>query len=110
MMKFSKSRKHSRNVRIFLFMAIFAMMFNITVYADPPPGVETGNMNTLLTLIFWLVRIIIGVGGGIPSLIKVVQGKVDENPRDFNIGVASVSLIQSIFAPGAGAVGAATGG
>ena len=45
------------------------------------------NMNLLVNIIFWAVRLIIVGVGVVPALIKIVQGQSDENPRDRNAGM-----------------------
>lgn len=68
----------------------------VPAFADPkfnegaPANVNTDSMDGLVTIVFWAVRIIIGAAGGIPSIIKIVQGQTDENPRDRNSGIAGV--------------------
>lgn len=66
--------------------------------AAAPAGVDTSTMDTLVTLIFWAVRLIILAVGGIPSLVKIVQGQADKNPRDRNAGIAGVAITGIIFA------------
>lgn len=61
-------------------------------FGDTPDDVDPSNMSALLSIIFWLVRIIIACIGIIPGIIKIVQGQSDENPRDRNSGIVSVVL------------------
>ncbi|WP_303819200.1 hypothetical protein [Ruminococcus flavefaciens] len=64
-----------------------------------PSGVGgTNTKNTLINLIFWIVRIAIVVIGGVPAIIKIVQGSSDENPRDRNAGFATLGIVAAAFA------------
>lgn len=65
-----------------------------------PDGVSSGNntMSTLTAVVFWVVRTIILVSGGVPGLIKINQGQADENPRDRNAGIACIVVAGFCFA------------
>lgn len=62
----------------------------VSAFGTPPANVDTSSMDILVTIVFWAVRILIGAAGGIPSVIKIVQGQTDENPRDRNAGIAGI--------------------
>lgn len=62
-----------------------------------PAGVSTGTMTTLMSIVFWAVRVIVIVIA-IPGVIKIVQGQADENPRDRNAGIATVAIAGICFA------------
>lgn len=57
-----------------------------------PAGVETDSLSKLVEVVFWVVRIAILGVGGIPSVLKIVQGQADENPRDRNAGIAGIVI------------------
>lgn len=63
-----------------------------------PSGANTGTMSTLVTVVFWIVRVAILIIGGAPALIKIVQGQTDENPRDRNAGIAGLVITGAAFA------------
>ena len=63
-----------------------------------PDGTQTGTMSTLVGVVFWIIRIAILIIGGGPSLIKIVQGQTDENPRDRNAGIAGLVVTGAAFA------------
>ena len=63
-----------------------------------PDGTQTGTMTTLVGVVFWIIRIAILIIGGGPSLIKIVQGQTDENPRDRNAGIAGLVVTGAAFA------------
>ena len=58
----------------------------------------TSTMDTIVTIVFWIVRILILAIGGIPSIVKIVQGQTDENPRDRNAGIAALVVTGAAFA------------
>lgn len=64
-----------------------------------PSGIGgTSTMDTIVTIVFWIVRILILAIGGIPSIVKIVQGQTDENPRDRNSGIAALVVTGAAFA------------
>lgn len=78
-----------------------AMMCNTAMCAfaaGEPTAEDKTTMNTLTTLVFWIIRIAILIIGGGPSLIKIVQGQTDENPRDRNAGIAGLVVTGAAFA------------
>ena len=63
-----------------------------------PNGVGgTNTLNSTVNIVFWVVRVMI-IAIAIPSVIKIVQGQQDENPRDRNAGIASVIVAGACFA------------
>ena len=59
---------------------------------------NTTTMTSMMNLVFWAVRIMVILAGGIPGLMKIVQGQADENPRDRNAGLATIGITGVIFA------------
>lgn len=62
------------------------------VYAAAPAGVDSSSYNALLDIIFWVAGIAVAAAGGIPSIIKIVQGQADEDPRGRNAGIAGLVI------------------
>ena len=82
--------------------AMFAVSA-ITVFAAndenaAPENISTDTMSAMINIIMWIVRIAILAIGGIPGLIKIVQGQQEENPRDRNNGIVSVVIAGVAFA------------
>lgn len=67
------------------------------VFAAPPRGVDTTAYNGLVDIIFWVAVIAIAAAGGIPSLIKLVQGQADEDPRGRNAGIAGLVITGAVI-------------
>lgn len=64
-----------------------------------PTGVGgSGTMDNMVSIVFWVVRILVLLIGGVPGIIKVVQGQADENPRDRNAGLATIGITGAAFA------------
>ncbi|SCX31438.1 hypothetical protein SAMN02910436_02700 [Ruminococcaceae bacterium P7] len=61
-----------------------------------PDGVDTGSYSSLVDIVFWVATIAIAAGGGIPSLIKLVQGQADEDPRGRNAGIAGLVITGAV--------------
>ena len=62
-----------------------------------PSGAQTGTLDTMITVVFWVVRIFILAAGGIPAMMKIVQGQADENPRDRNNGIVLAIITGAVF-------------
>lgn len=61
-----------------------------------PANADTGTLATTVSIVFWVVRVMI-IAIAIPSVIKIVQGQQDENPRDRNAGIASLVVAGACF-------------
>lgn len=82
-------------------MAMCNAMFTFAANDEntAPTGIGgTATMNTMITVVFWIVRIIVIFVGGVPGGIKIVQGQSDENPRDRNAGLATIGITGAVFA------------
>ena len=76
---------------------VFATGGGTTGDNSAPTGVSTTTMNGLSDIIWWLVRVAVLAIGGIPAVIKIVQGQADENPRDRNAGIATLVITAAVF-------------
>lgn len=63
-----------------------------------PTNVKTSTMDDMVGVVFWIVRIIVLLIGGVPGIVKIVQGQADENPRDRNAGLAVIGITGAAFA------------
>jgi len=66
-------------------------------YAAAPSGVDTASYQGLIDIVFWVATIAIAAAGGIPSLIKLVQGQADEDPRGRNAGIAGLVITGAVI-------------
>lgn len=56
------------------------------------------GIGNLTAILFWIARaVVIAVGGGV-SIVKIVKGKSDENPKEFNEGMVVLASAGVIFA------------
>lgn len=93
-------------IRLAITACTIAMVMcnSIVTFADNsensnPTGVSsTATMTNMVSIVFWVVRILIILIGGVPGIIKVVQGQADENPRDRNAGFATIGITGVAFA------------
>ena len=103
-----KTERTVRKVQKYITVAITVMMVlsmsSVMVFAtgttadnSAPSGVQTTTMNGLSDIIWWLVRVAVLAIGGIPAVIKIVQGQSDENPRDRNAGIATLVITAAVF-------------
>ncbi len=67
------------------------------VFAAAPQGVDTQAYSGLLNIVFWVATIAVAAAGGIPSLIKLVQGQADEDPRGRNAGIAGLVITGAVI-------------
>ncbi len=77
--------------------AFYMGAFQTSAAAGAPAGVETAALDKMVEVVFWVVRIAIIAAGGIPAVIKIVQGQTDENPRDRNAGIAALVITGAVF-------------
>lgn len=94
-------RKFQKYVSVTTFAAVILVISSMCVFAatdnSAPAGVQTTTMSSLSNIIWWLVRIAVAAIGGIPAVIKIVQGQSDENPRDRNAGIATLLITAACF-------------
>lgn len=57
-----------------------------------PAGVDTASYTALVDIVFWVAGIAVAAAGAIPSIIKLVQGQADEDPRGRNAGIAGLAI------------------
>ncbi len=69
----------------------------ISASAEAPEGVDTTEYSKLVDIVFWVATIAIAAAGGIPSLIKIVQGQADEDPRGRNAGIAGLVITGALI-------------
>lgn len=95
-MKTGKTKNTKGMLKKRLFAVCLSTMLvasSVTSYsAAPPTGVDTTSYNALTTIIFWIAGIAVAAAGGIPSIIKIVQGQADEDPRGRNAGIAGAVI------------------
>ena len=85
---------------IFVSLAVTILMScSLVAFAAPaaPSGVDTATMGTLADIVSWIVRIAMLAVGGIPAIVKIVQGQADENSRDRNAGIATLLIAAAGF-------------
>lgn len=69
-----------------------------TAFATPPQGADTSTMNSLIDVVLWVVRGAVLFIGGVPSLIKIVQGHQNQDERERNGGIVGVAIAGIIVA------------
>ena len=69
----------------------------ISASAEAPEGVNTEEYSKLVDIVFWVATVAIAAAGGIPSLIKIVQGRADEDPRATNAGIAGLVITGALI-------------
>ena len=93
---------------VFLAFSAFAEGGGI---GDAPSSVNTATYKTLVTLVFWVVRIVVLGLTAIPGLIKIAQGVGNEDVRERNGGISLLVIGGALFAAkmGGGSVNPLTG-
>lgn len=90
----TKNRKSSlakKASTVSLVLSMLAVSMS-NVYAAPPNGVDSTSYSGLVDIVFWIAGIAVAAAGGIPSIIKIVQGQADEDPRGRNAGIAGAVI------------------
>lgn len=80
-------------------MLIMFVLSAVTVFAadnPAPDGVKTETMDGLMVIVWWIIRGAVLIIAA-PSVIKVVQGQADENPRDRNAGFTTLIIAAIVF-------------
>ena len=98
-------RKVQKYITVALTVMIVLAISSVMVFATDgttsdntaPTNVQTATMSGLSAIIWWLVRVAVLAIGGIPAVIKIVQGQADENPRDRNAGIATLVITAAVF-------------
>lgn len=92
--------KKTHKVGTVLMLALSLMMiFSTTAFAadnPAPSGVKTETMDGLMVIVWWIIRGAVLIIAA-PSVIKVVQGQADENPRDRNAGFTTLIIAAIVF-------------
>lgn len=92
----TKTKEHKSNLAkkastVSLVLSMLAVSMS-NVYAAPPAGVDSSSYSALVDIVFWVAGIAVAAAGGIPSIIKIVQGQADEDPRGRNAGIAGAVI------------------
>lgn len=98
-------RKVQKYISVFAVVMLMLMVSAITVFAtgatpatnSTPAGVDTSTMSQFGTIIWWIVRIVILAAGGVPGMIKLVQGFSDEDNRSRNAGIVTLIVTGAVF-------------
>ena len=67
-------------------------MTNSLAATTVPPNVDTKQTDQIANIIVWVLAIAIGAGGGLPSLVKIVEGQTNEDVRGRNSGIAGLCV------------------
>lgn len=65
---------------------------------NAPASVDTATYKTLVTLVFWVVRIVVLGLTAIPGLVKIAQGVGNEDVRERNGGISLLVIGGALFA------------
>lgn len=77
--------------------ALDVIAFSVSRVFAAPAGVDTAAYSGMVDIVFWVATIAIAAGGGIPSLIKLVQGQADEDHRGRNAGIAGLVITGAVI-------------
>lgn len=62
-----------------------------------PSGVDTTTMDTLITIVFWVIRIMV-LAPAVPSIQKISEGQSNEDARTRNAGIIGLIVSGACFA------------
>lgn len=89
-------RKHNKIISAAI-VILNVVAFSMTRVFAVPSGVDTSSYSGMVDIVFWVATIAIAAGGGIPSLIKLVQGQADEDHRGRNAGIAGLVITGAVI-------------
>ena len=97
--------KVQKYISVAAVVMMMLIMSAVTVFAtgatpatnSTPAGVDTSTMSQFGTIIWWIVRIVILAAGGVPGMIKLVQGFSDEDNRSRNAGIITLIVTGAAF-------------
>lgn len=65
--------------------------------ASVPSNIDTTAYDTLVSIVFWVVRIAVLAISVVPSIIKIAQGQANEDVRERNGGIALFVIGGALF-------------
>lgn len=87
--KTSKLATYRKAVITSSLVAILIASSSISALAAPPTGVDVSSMNTVVDVIFWIVRVAIGACTLVPGVLHIAQGASNQDDRLKNSGIMS---------------------
>lgn len=87
--KTSKLATYRKAVIASSLVAILLASSSISALAAPPTGVDVSSMNTVVEVIFWIVRVAIGACTLVPGVLHIAQGASNQDDRLKNSGITS---------------------
>ncbi|MGN0551641.1 MAG: hypothetical protein ACI4I4_07375 [Acutalibacteraceae bacterium] len=96
--KQSKKLTSAKKFLCAAYVAATTVLFSMQSVFAAPTGVNTATFNNLTAIVFWIVRIAVLGAGGVPSIIKIVQGHNDQDIRDRNAGIVGLVVTGACFA------------
>lgn len=90
-LKTIKSRKLSTYRKTAITLSLVATMVAISTISAlaAPAGVDTSSMDTVIEVIFWIVRVAIGACTLVPGVLHIAQGASNQDDRLKNSGIMS---------------------
>ena len=86
--KTSKLATYRKAVITSALIAMLVATSTISV-AAAPDGVDTSSMNTVIEVIFWIIRVAIGACTLAPGILHIAQGSSNQDERLRNSGIMS---------------------
>lgn len=96
-MKAKKFLQKQKKRIVAMCAALNVMSLSMIHVFAAPAGVDTQSYKSLVDIVFWVATIAIAAAGGIPSLVKLVQGQADEDPRGRNAGIAGLVITGAVI-------------
>lgn len=85
-------KRKSKKALITVLTIVNTIALSLITANAAPTGVDTSSYDSLVEIIFWVAGIAVAAAGAIPSIIKIVQGQADEDPRGRNAGIAGLVI------------------
>lgn len=90
--------KRTSKVITYILIAVVTCCSSFGYASAAPAGVDLSTFNSLLDIILWVARIAIIVYAIPAGLVKIVDGRSQERPSEFNAGIVTLAICGACFA------------
>ena len=90
MKKISLIKKKAQKKIVAVSAVLTTIAAGMTTAFAAPAGVDTTQTNAVVDVLVWIGIMAVGAAGGIPSIMKIVEGQANEDSRGRNVGIAGL--------------------
>lgn len=90
MKRISLIKKKAQKKIVAVSAVLTTIATGMTTAFAAPAGVDTTQTNAVVDVLVWIGIMAVGAAGGIPSIMKIVEGQANEDSRGRNVGIAGL--------------------